>query len=75
MAEKTNNGKIADKPAEVSLKTPSEFQRQSNCQQQQSCNDFDGNIVTTCFSNIIVKFTMNQAYIMGSFLKVLKDII
>ena len=74
MAEKTNNGKIADKPAEVSLKTSSEFQRQSNCQQQQSCHDFDGNIVT-CFSNIIVKFTMKQAYIMGSFAKVLKDII
>ena len=62
MADKTNNNNSAEKPAEVSLKTPSDFYSPWNLQPQESCQDhstqgIDGNPLTTCFSNILEKFT------------------
>ena len=33
----------------------------------------DGNLLTTCFSNILEKFTAKQAKIMGNFAEVLAE--
>ena len=35
--------------------------------------DIDENLLTTCFSNILEKFTVNQANIMGNFAEVLAE--
>ena len=77
MAYETNNKNSAENPVEVSLKTPSDFYSSSNLHQpQESCQDhsmqeIDGNLLTTCFSNILEKFTAKQANIMGNFAEVL----
>ena len=70
-ADKISKKNIAENPTEVSLKTPSDFQSPSNCQELQSSNEFDGNTISACFSNILEKFTIKQADIMGSFAEVL----
>ena len=77
MADKTNSNNSAEKAVEVSLKTPSDFYSPSNLHQpQESCQDhsmqeIDGNLLTTCFFNILEKFTAKQANVMGNFAKVL----
>ena len=78
MADKTNNKNSAEKSVEVSLKTPSDFYSPSNLQPQESCQDrsmqdIDVNLLTTCFSNILEKFTAKQANIMGNFAEVLAE--
>ena len=78
MVDKTNNKNSADKSVEVSLKTPSNFYSPSNLQPQESCQDrsmqdIDVNLLTTCFSNILEKFTAKQANIMGNFAEVLAE--
>ena len=73
MADKTSKKNIAENSTEVSLKTPSDFQSPSNRQELQSSNEFDGNTISACFSNILEKFTIKQANIMGSFADVLTN--
>ena len=75
MADKTKNKNFAEKLAEVSLKTPSDFYSPSNLQPQESCQDhsmqdIDGNLLTTCFSSILEKFTGKRANIMSNFAEV-----
>ena len=65
MAGKISKKNIAENSTEVSLKTPSDFQSTSNCQEIHSSNEFDGNTISVCFSNILEKFTIKQANIMG----------
>ena len=55
---------------EVSLKTHSDFEGPSNCQKLQSRNECDENTISACFSNILEKFTIKQANILGSFAEV-----
>ena len=59
---------MADK---ISKKTSSDFQSPSNCQELQLSNEFDGNTISACFSNILEKFTIKQTDFMGSFAEVL----
>ena len=83
MTDKTNNKISAEKPVEVSLKTPFyslfiDFYSPSNLQPQESCpdhslRDIDGNLLTTCFSNILKEFTAKQVNIMGNFAEVLAE--
>ena len=78
MANKTNNKNSAEKHVEVSLKTPSGFSPSKLHQPQESCQDhsvqdIDGNLLTTCFSNILEKFTAKQANIKGNFAEVLAE--
>ena len=77
MADKTNNKNYAEKPNEVSLKTPSDFYSPSyltpqESSQEHSMQGIDGNLLTTYFSNILERFTAKQAN-MGSFADVLAD--
>ena len=53
MADKISKKNIAENSTEVSLKTFSDFQKPSNHQELQSSNEFDGNTISACFSNII----------------------
>ena len=53
MADKICKKNIAENSSEVSLKTFSDFQKPSNHQELQSSNEFDGNTILPCFSNII----------------------
>ena len=71
MAGKISKKNIAEKSAEVILKTPSDFRSPSNHQELQSSNEFDRNIKNACCSNILEKFTIKQANIIGSFPEVL----
>ena len=71
MADTISKKNIAENSKEVSLKTP-DFWSPSNHQEQLS-NEFDGNTVSACFSNILEKFTIKPAYIMGSFAEVFKN--
>ena len=73
MTDKTNNKNPAEKPDEVNVKPPSDFHRPSKLQPQESCQDFDGNLLTTYSSNILNKFTVKQANIMGNFAEVLRE--
>ena len=73
MADKLIRKNIAEKSTEVILKTPSDFQSPSNCQELQSSNEFDKNTISGCFSNIQEKSTIKQADIMGSFAEVLTN--
>ena len=73
MADKTNNNNAAEKPDEVSLKTPSDFHSPSKLQPQEFFQDFDGNLLTRCFSNILETFTAKQANIIGNFAEVLTE--
>ena len=73
MAGKISKKNIAENSTEVSLKTSSDFQSTSNCQEIHSSNEFDGNTISVCFSNILEKFTIKQANIMGSFAEVLTN--
>ena len=78
MADKANNRNSAEKPDEVSLKTYSDFYSPSNLQPQESCQEhsmqgIDRNLLTTCFSNILEKFTAKMANIMGNFSEVLAE--
>ena len=73
MADKINKKKNAENSTEVSLKTPSDFQGPSNRQKLQSSTEFDGSTISACFSNILEKFTIKQADIMGSFIEVLAN--
>ena len=80
MADKTNNKNSAEKPVEVSLKSPSDFYSPLNFQSQESCpdhsmQDIDGNLLTACFWNIfqLEKFTAQQANIMGNFAEVMAE--
>ena len=77
MADKTNNKSSAEKPDEVSLKTPSDF-HSPNLKPQESCQEhsmqgIDGHLLTVCFSNILEKFTGKQANSMGNFAEVLAE--
>ena len=71
IADKNTKKNIAENSTEVSLKTPSDFQSPSNCQELQSSNEFDRSTISRCFSSIFEKFTMKQADFMGSFAEVL----
>ena len=73
MAVEISKKNIAENSAEVSLKTPSDFQRTSNSKELQSSTEFDGSAMSTCFSNILEKFTRKQANIMESFAEVLTN--
>ena len=78
MADKTNSNNSAEKAVEVSLKTPSDFYSPSNLQPLEFCQnyfmqDIDGNLLTTCFSNILEKFTAKQANIIRNFAEVLAE--
>ena len=73
MAEKTNNKNTTEKPDEVSLKTLSDFNSPSKLQPQESCQDFDENLLTTCSSNILEKFTIKQTNITGDFEEFLRE--
>ena len=73
MADKINKKNIAENSTEVSLKTPSDFQGPSNRQKLQSSTEFDGSTISACFSNILEKFTIKQADIMGNFAEVLAN--
>ena len=73
MADKISKKNIAENSTEVSLKTPSDFQGPSNCQELQSSNEFDGNTISAFFSDILEKFTIKQANIMESFAEVLTN--
>ena len=73
MAEKINKKNIAKNSIEVSLKTPSDFQDPSNRQKLQSSTDFDGSTISAYFSNILEKFKIKQADIMGCFAEVLAN--
>ena len=73
MADKISKKNIAENSTEVNLKTPSDFQSPSSRQELQSSNEFDGNTISACFSNILEKFTIKQANIMGSFAEVLTN--
>ena len=73
MADKINKKNIAENSTVVSLKTPSDFQGPSNHQELQSSTDFDGSTISACFSNILEKFTIKQADIMGNFAEVLAN--
>ena len=78
MADKANNRNSAEKPDEVSLKTLSDFYSPSNLQPQESCQEhsmqgIDRSLLTTCFSNILEKFTAKMANIMGNFAEVLAE--
>ena len=73
MADKINKKKNAENSTEVSLKTSSDFQGPSNRQKLQSSTEFDGSTISACFSNILEKFTIKQADIMGSFIEVLAN--
>ena len=53
MADKISKKNIAENSTEVTLKTFSDFQKPSNHQELQSSNEFDGNTISACFSNII----------------------
>ena len=77
MADKANNKNCAEKLNEVSLKTPSDFYSSSYLQpkessQEHSMQGIDGNLLTTCFSNILEKFTAKQAN-MGNLVEVLVE--
>ena len=73
MADKINKQNIAENSNDVSLKTPSDFQVQSNCQELESSTEFNGSTISACFSNILKKFTIKQADMMGSFAEVLTN--
>ena len=73
MADKINKKNIAENSNEVSLKTPSDFQGSPNQQKLQSSTEFDGSTINACFSNILEKFTVKQADIMGSSAEVLAN--
>ena len=73
MADKISKKNIAKNSTDVSLKTPSDFQSPSNRQELQSSNEFDGNTISACFSNILETFTIKQANIMGCFVEVLTN--
>ena len=73
MADNTNNKYIAEKPTEVSLKTPSDFQVTSSKNQQQQESEFGKSSLTECFTNILEKFTTKQANIMGNFAEFLTE--
>ena len=73
MADKISKKNIAENSIEVSLKTPSDFQGPSNRQELQSSIEFDGSKVSACCSNILEKFTIKQADIMGGFAQVLTN--
>ena len=72
MADKISKKNMAENSTDISLKTPSDFQSPSN-RQLQSSNEFDRNTISACFSNILEKFTIKQANIMGSFTEVLTN--
>ena len=64
MTDKISKKNIVENSTEVSLKTSSDFQSPSNCQELQSSTEFDGNTVST---------TMQQANIKGNFAEVLAN--
>ena len=57
MVDKSNHMNPEEKPDEVSLKTTLYFHSPSELQPQESCQESDGNLVTTCFSNILEKYS------------------
>ena len=78
MSDKTNNKNSAEKPNEDILKIPLGFYSPSYLQLQESSQEFsmqgiDGNLLTTCFSNILEKFTVKQVNFMGNFAEVLAE--
>ena len=48
MANNISKKNIAENPTEVSLKTPSDFQSLSNCQEIQSSTEFDESKMRAC---------------------------
>ena len=77
MSDKANNKNSAEKPNEVSLKTPPDFYSSSYLQPQESSQEhsmqgIDSNLLATCFSNILEKFPAKQAN-MGNFAEVLAE--
>ena len=58
---------------EVSQKILFDFQSPSNRQELESSNEFDGNTISACFCNILEKFKIKQADIIGSFAEVLTN--
>ena len=48
MANNISKKNIAENSAEVSLKTSSDFQSFSNCQEKQSSTEFDGSKMRAC---------------------------
>ena len=64
MTDKISKKNIVENSTEVSLKTSSDFQSPSNCQELQSSTEFDGNTMST---------TMQQANIKGNFAEVLAN--
>ena len=73
MANKISKKNFAENSTEVSLKTPSDFQSPSNCQEIQSSTEFDGSTVSACFSNILEKSAIKQANIIGNLTEVLTN--
>ena len=73
MADKINKKNTGENSTEVRLNTPSDFQGPSNRQKLQSSTEFDGSTISACFSNILEKFTIKQADIMGNFAEVLAN--
>ena len=73
MAHKINKKNITENSTEVILKTPSDFQSPSNCQELQSSNEFDGSTTSACFSNILEEFTIKQDDNMRSFAEVVTN--
>ena len=53
MEDKISNKNIAENSTEVSLKTSSNSQSQSNRQGLQSSTEFDGSTINACFSKIL----------------------
>ena len=53
MADNLNKKNIAENSTEVSMKTPSDFQSPSNCQELQSSTELDGSTMNACLSNIL----------------------
>ena len=70
MADKINKKNIVESSTEVSLKTPYGFHGPSNDQELQSSTEFDGSAISSCFSNILEKFTIKPTDIMRSFAEV-----
>ena len=73
MADKINKKNIIENSTEVSLKTPSDFQRPSNRQELQSSNEFDGSTTSACFSNILEELTIKQDDNVGGFAEVVTN--
>ena len=62
----------------LSWKSPSDFHSPSYLQPQESSEEhslqgIDGNVLTTCFSNILEKFIAKQENIMRNFAEVLAE--